>query len=195
MITMTRTKTETLATVPNVLTIARLIMVPLIAGSLLMGDWVSRWVPIALFLAAAVTDYLDGWIARTTQQNSVFGQVFDPIADKLLICGTLFVLAAVGELTDLLLWPALIILWRELLISGLRDYMAGTGDRVAVSPLAKWKTAVQMAAVGVLLAAPLASGNSVEVWAVGGALLWLAATLTLYTAFGYGLAAVRLLRA
>ncbi len=195
MTTMTRLKSEPFATVPNVLTLSRFVMVPLIAVFLLLDDVISRWVPFALFLAAAATDYLDGWIARFTQQSSTFGQVFDPIADKLLVCSTLFVLAAKDELGALLILPALLILWRELLVSGLRDYIAGAGDRIAVVPLAKWKTAVQMAALGFLLVAPASGEAAYEVWTVGGVLLWLAAILSLYTALGYGLAARRVLRA
>lgn len=181
------------ATIPNALTTTRLLLVPLIALSL-MGDAIPRYVPVALFILAAVTDYFDGVIARSTKQISLYGKVFDPIADKLLICGTLLVLAGIGELPDFGLVPALVILWRELLVAGLRDFVAGAQARLPVSSAAKWKTALQMGAVGVLLAAPMLEPYALVVWSGGMTLLWLAAALSLYTGLAYGLAVGRMLR-
>lgn len=194
MSTMTRIKSEPVATIPNALTFARFVLVPLIAAGLLLDEWVSRWTPFAMFLTAGITDWLDGFVARTTGQNSTLGQIFDPVADKLLICSTLFVLAALGELTDFLIVPALLILWRELMVSGLREYSARAGSRIAVAPLAKWKTTVQMIAIGALLAAPAVTADA-HVWEAGAVILWLAAFLSLYTAFGYGWTARMMIRA
>jgi cardiolipin synthase len=182
-----------LTSIPNMLTVARLVLVPVIALALIAQDTAPRWIPLALFLVAAVTDYFDGAIARSTRQTSIFGKVFDPIADKLLICGTLLALAWLGELPGPAIVPALLILWREMLVAGLRDFVAGAQARLPVSPLAKWKTAVQMAAVGALLAAP-ATTFAVALSTAGVVLLWLAAALSLYTGLAYGLAVARLMR-
>jgi cardiolipin synthase len=145
-----------------------------------------------LFSAAGVTDYLDGHFARRWQQQSEIGRFLDPIADKLLVAATLFMLCAKNRLgvTDWAILPALVILSREILVSGLREYLAGLRIRVPVSALAKWKTAVQMVAIGFLIVGE-AGPVEIPVVAIGEVLLWLAAAFTIVTGYGYLRAGLR----
>jgi cardiolipin synthase len=182
------------AMLPNVLTVSRLMLAPVIVASLAMEESISPYIPFSLFTFAVATDFLDGWLARAGNWQSSFGRIFDPVADKALICGTLLALAAQGQLAGLLLCPALIIVWREFLVSGLREFVAEEHGRLSVTPLAKWKTAVQSGAVAMLLAAPLLPGASERVGFLGGLLLWLAGALSLYTGLDYGKAAWRIAR-
>ena len=111
-----------------------------------------RWVALAVFIAAGVTDYLDGYYARIWDQQSAFGRMLDPIADKLLVASCLLMLAADGIIHGWTLWAAIVILCREILVSGLREYLAALRVSVPVTKLAKWKTTVQLVAIGFLLA-------------------------------------------
>ncbi len=114
------------------------------------GDY-ARWFACALFSAAGVTDWLDGHMARRWQQQSEIGRFLDPIADKLLVSATLFMLTTFGRLSAAAVFPALVILCREILVSGLREYLAGLRVGMPVSRLAKWKTTIQMVAIGFLI--------------------------------------------
>src|SRR3954469_22563400 len=129
---------------PNLLTISRILVIPVVIALLLLPGAEARWTACALFSAAGITDWLDGHFARRWQQQSEIGRFLDPIADKLLVAATLFMLCAKDRLgvTDWAILPALVILSREILVSGLREYLAGLRIRVPVSALAKWKTAV-----------------------------------------------------
>ena len=111
-----------------------------------------RWVALAVFIAAGVTDFLDGYYARIWDQHSAFGRMLDPIADKLLVASCLLMLAADGIIHGWTLWAAIVILCREILVSGLREYLAALRVSVPVTKLAKWKTTVQLVAIGFLLA-------------------------------------------
>jgi CDP-diacylglycerol--glycerol-3-phosphate 3-phosphatidyltransferase len=146
----------------------------------------ARWLAVVVFAFAGVTDFLDGYIARAWSQQSPLGRMLDPIADKLLVGAALLLLVGDQTISGWSIWAALIILSREILVSGLREFLAELNVRVAVSWLAKWKTAVQMVALCVLLAGNAADDlcgcGSVN---FGLALLWLAAMLTLYTGFDY----------
>jgi cardiolipin synthase len=147
------------------------------------GDY-ARWFCCALFAAAGFTDWLDGHVARRWEQQSELGRFLDPIADKLLVSATLFMLTAFGRLSTQALLPALVILCREILVSGLREYLAGLRVGMPVSRLAKWKTAIQMVAIGVLIVGD-AGWRVLPVVAIGETLLWLAALLTLVTGYDY----------
>jgi cardiolipin synthase len=137
-----------------------------------------------------VTDWLDGHMARRWEQQSEIGRFLDPIADKLLVSATLFMLTAFGRLSPEALLPALVILCREVLVSGLREYLAGLRVGMPVSRLAKWKTVIQMVAIGVLIVGD-AGPNIVPVVTIGEALLWVAASLTLVTGYDYLRAGLR----
>jgi CDP-diacylglycerol--glycerol-3-phosphate 3-phosphatidyltransferase/cardiolipin synthase len=173
--------------VPNLLTYARLVAVPTLAAVMFFfeGD-TARWLAVSVFAFAGVTDFLDGYIARLWGQQSPLGRMLDPIADKLLVGAALLLLVADQTISGWSIWAALTILSREILVSGLREFLAELNVRVAVSRLAKWKTAVQMVALCVLLAGS-AGGDLCGCGAIalGLTLLWVAAVLTLYTGFDY----------
>jgi cardiolipin synthase len=177
---------------PNLLTYARILAVPLIVlcffleGRLRSSDF-ARWSALALFVAASITDYLDGYLARIWKQTSNIGKMLDPIADKLLVATCLLLLAADTDRTiaGWSLWAAIIILCREILVSGLREYLAALKVSVPVTQLAKWKTTMQMFAIGFLLAGPAADKLVPYVTQTGIVLLWLSAIVTLYTGWDY----------
>jgi cardiolipin synthase (CMP-forming) len=189
---------------PNLLTYARIAAVPLVVGCLFGesspggGMWL-RWVALALFVAAAITDFLDGYLARSLAQQSSLGRMLDPIADKLLVSSCLLMLAADGTIMGWSLWAAIVILCREILVSGLREYLAELRVSVPVTRLAKWKTTVQLVALGFLLAgragdaliADIAGAAAPVITCVGLMLLWISAIVTLYTGYDYFRAGVR----
>lgn len=183
---------------PNLLTYARIVAVPLVVlcffleGRLQSSDF-ARWSALVIFLIASVTDYLDGYLARAWQQTSNIGRMLDPIADKLLVATCLLLLAADTDRTiaGWSLWAAIIILCREILVSGLREYLAALKVSVPVTQLAKWKTAAQMVAIAFLLLGP-AGDKIVPYWTQFGIfLLWISAILTLYTGYDYFRAGVK----
>ena len=142
---------------PNILTYARIAAIPVVVGciyaqAIMDGPLWLRWVALAVFIAAGVTDFLDGYYARIWDQHSAFGRMLDPIADKLLVASCLLMLAADGIIHGWTLWAAIVILCREILVSGLREYLAALRVSVPVTKLAKWKTTVQLVAIGFLLA-------------------------------------------
>jgi len=173
-----------LTSLPNLLTLSRILAIPIVVASFyVQGDY-ARWFACALFSAAGVTDWLDGHMARRWAQQSELGRFLDPIADKLLVAATLFMLVATDRLSSGAVLPALVILCREILVSGLREYLAELRVGLPVSKLAKWKTGIQMVAIGVLIV-----GNAgpavLPVAAIGEMLLWVAALLTLVTGYDY----------
>ena len=190
---------------PNLLTYARIVAVPVVVAcmywqNILQGGLWLRWVALALFTAAAITDILDGYFARSWGQQSSFGRMLDPIADKLLVASCLLMLAADDTIRGWALWAAIVILCREILVSGLREYLAELRVSVPVTQLAKWKTVLQNVAIGFLIAgeagdifiARLTGGYlDTVVSHVGITLLWLAALLTLYTGYDYFRAGLR----
>ena len=170
---------------PNILTYGRILAVPaLVACFFVTGDW-GRWLAMWIFIAAGVSDFLDGYLARAWQQQSALGQMLDPIADKLIVAAALLMLAADGTIAGWSLCAGVIILSREILVSGLREFLGTLNVGVPVTKLAKWKTLVQMVAIGFLLA-----GSAVDkIWPYttlfGLTLLWIAAILTIYTGYDY----------
>ena len=179
-----------LTSLPNLLTLSRILAIPVVVGSFYVSGNYARWIACALFSAAAVTDWLDGHMARRWQQQSEVGRFLDPIADKLLVSATLFMLTAFGRLSAQAVLPALVILCREILVSGLREYLAGLRVGMPVSRLAKWKTVIQMVAIGVLIVGD-AGPRFLPVAAIGEMLLWIAASLTLVTGYDYLQAGLR----
>jgi cardiolipin synthase len=166
---------------PNLLTLSRILVIPAIVAAFYLDGTAANWTTFGLFIAAGITDYFDGYLARVRSQQSAFGRFLDPIADKLLVGAAILMMAAFDRFTGLVILPAMVILLREILISGLREFLAQVQIPVPVTRLAKWKTTVQFVALALLLL-----GNAVS-WAhdVGSAALWLAALLTLYTGYGY----------
>jgi cardiolipin synthase (CMP-forming) len=179
-----------LTSLPNLLTVSRILVIPIVIGSFYVSGDYARWFACALFSAAAVTDWLDGHMARRWQQQSEIGRFLDPIADKLLVSATLFMLTAFGRLSAQTVLPALVILCREILVSGLREYLAGLRVGMPVSRLAKWKTVIQMVAIGFLIVGD-AGPAFLPVRTIGEFLLWLAALLTLVTGYDYLQAGLR----
>jgi cardiolipin synthase len=174
------------ANLPNVLTVSRILATPVICVLLYLGTPLGSWLALALWVYACVTDFLDGYLARTWQQQSSFGRMLDPIADKLLVASVLLVLVGADRLLGASILPAAIILCREILVSGLREFLAQLQVSVPVTRLAKWKTTIQMVAIGFLVAgnAPPALGpvTAADVGVIG---LWAAALLTLITGYDY----------
>jgi cardiolipin synthase len=175
---------------PNILTCARIAAIPVVVGciytqSILEGPLWLRWVALAVFIAAGVTDFLDGYYARIWDQQSALGRMLDPIADKLLVASCLLMLAADGIIHGWTLWAAIVILCREILVSGLREYLAALRVSVPVTKLAKWKTTAQLIAIGFLLAGEAGDMVFPFVTQLGLLLLWLSAILTIYTGWDY----------
>jgi cardiolipin synthase len=170
---------------PNLLTYARIAMVPAVVACFYFDGDAARWWALAIFVLAGITDFFDGYLARAWAQQSNLGRMLDPIADKLLVAAVLLALTRAGTIAGFSLWAALVILCREILVSGLREFLAELRVSVPVSQLAKWKTTIQMIALAFLLAGPAGDKLVTGVTEVGIALLWAAAILTLYTGYDY----------
>ncbi|HEY1475538.1 MAG TPA: CDP-diacylglycerol--glycerol-3-phosphate 3-phosphatidyltransferase [Pseudolabrys sp.] len=181
---------------PNLLTYGRIAAVPVVVGlmywqSILEGGLWSRWLALAIFIAAGISDILDGYFARIWGQHSSLGRMLDPIADKLLVSSCLLMLAAEETIRGWSLFAAVIILCREILVSGLREYLAELRVSVPVTRLAKWKTLGQMVAIGFLIAGDAGDKILPATTHIGITLLWLSAILTLYTGWDYMRAGLR----
>ncbi|MCB1511020.1 MAG: CDP-diacylglycerol--glycerol-3-phosphate 3-phosphatidyltransferase [Hyphomicrobiaceae bacterium] len=177
--------------IPNLLTYGRILTVPgLVAVMLVMPGTDGRWIAALLFVAASVSDFLDGYLARAWDQQSAIGRMLDPIADKLLVGAALLMLVHAGTIKGWAIVPAVVILCREILVSGLREFLAELQVKLHVSWLAKWKTVMQMVAFSLLLAAPGADQLLPGLTFVAITLLWLAALMTIWTGYGYLRAAV-----
>lgn len=171
---------------PNLLTYGRVLAVPVVAGLLFWPNvnWV-RWAALGIFTLAGITDFFDGYLARAWSQQSTLGRMLDPIADKLLVAACLLVLVADHTIASWSIWAAIVILCREILVSGLREYLAELRVSVPVSTVAKWKTTLQLIAVGFLIAGPAGERVLPGTTKIGLFLLWVAAVLTLYTGWDY----------
>lgn len=175
---------------PNLLTLSRILAVPILVFLLWRPTPVDYLVTFVLYCVVGATDYLDGYLARAQGRISRLGQFLDPIADKIMVAAVMMMLISsrkanpVPEIAGLHIIPALIILLREIIVSGLREFLAGLQVSVPVSALAKWKTTLQLVALGALI---LGGGFPGEPWIhqVGLASLWAAAALTLVTGYDY----------
>ncbi len=194
----TRGTAKSSLSLPNILTYARIAAIPVVVGciyaqAIMDGPLWLRWVALAVFITAGVTDFFDGYYARIWDQQSAFGRMLDPIADKLLVASCLLMLAADGIIHNWSLWAAIVILCREILVSGLREYLAALRVSVPVTNLAKWKTTVQLVAIGFLLAGDagdqlvgmVANQLGPVVTQTGLLLLWISAIVTIYTGWDY----------
>ncbi len=173
-----------LTTLPNLLTLSRILAMPLVVATFYLPSPSGPWIGCAIFTIAGITDWLDGRLARAWEQQSEWGKFLDPIADKLLVSGTLLMLTATQRISAAAVLPALVILSREILVSGLREHLAGMRVKVPVTSLAKWKTALQMVSIGVLLVGD-AGPDFLHTKALGEALLWMAAVFTIVTGYQY----------
>ncbi|MFB2533012.1 CDP-diacylglycerol--glycerol-3-phosphate 3-phosphatidyltransferase [Paracoccus sp. p4-l81] len=201
-------------TVPNILTVARLLAAP---GVPIMFLYLHRpwadFAALALFILAAITDWFDGYLARAWKQQSRFGAMLDPIADKAMVVIAIVVITGYSGMNPWLILPATVILFREVFVSGLREFLGADAGRLAVTPLAKWKTTAQMVAIAVLFLAtglafieagrPPIVGEPGLPWGVswaalankaGLALIWIAAGLTAITGWDYFQKALPFLR-
>jgi cardiolipin synthase len=181
---------------PNLLTYGRIAAVPMVVAcmywsNVLQGGLWLRWVALVIFITAGLTDLLDGYLARSRGQQSSLGRMLDPIADKLLVSSSLLMLAAETTIHGWTLLAAVVILCREIVVSGLREFLAELRVSVPVTQLAKWKTTVQLVAVGFLIAGEAGDEIVPITTNVGIALLWLSAIVTLYTGWDYLRAGLR----
>ena len=183
-----------LTDLPNLLTLSRIGAIPVLVACMVLGTPLGNLAATFVFALAGATDWLDGHLARTRRQQSDLGRMLDPIADKLLVGATLMLLAGLGRFPDGALYPAIVILLREILVSGLREYLGGIRISLPVTQLAKWKTGFQMGALGTLLAGDDVAALlhvPLPVAAIGEGMLWVAAILTLITGWGYLQAGLR----
>ena len=180
---------------PNLLTLSRIAAIPVMVVLAAIRTPATDFAACVVFSIAAITDYFDGKLARDYGQTSDLGRMLDPIADKLLVGAALMMLVGSDRLSTAGLYPAIVIMLREILVSGLREYLAGMRIGLPVTALAKWKTGVQMGALGTLLAGnPSAQYLGIPwlpVTVIGEAMLFTAAALTLVTGWDYLMAGLR----
>ena len=175
--------------IPNILTIGRIIIVPIFVVTFLIPGLFGDLIPFFLFVIASFTDYLDGLLARLFKEESKLGELLDPIADKILVAAALILLVMNGTIKNYEVIAAIIILTREILISGLREFLAKGSITMQVTSLSKLKTLIQMTSIAILLTGE--SGNKIinfqdyNAQTVGIILLWLSSFLTLYTGYDY----------
>lgn len=170
---------------PNILTLSRIFVIPVLVGSFYMDQPLGSHIAFITFTLAGITDFFDGYLARATGNVSKIGQFLDPIADKLMVAAILIMVVHIGWVSSYHVVAAVIIMCREILVSGLREFLAGIQVSVPVSMLAKWKTTVQMVALGALVWTEGAPQFGLPAFEVGLTLLWVAALITLYTGYDY----------
>ena len=175
-----------LTNIPNLLTLSRIASIPLLVGVFYVSSPLGNWLGLGILIFAGVTDFFDGYLARAMEQQSQLGKFLDPIADKLLVASLILMLVAYDRIPGIAVLPAVVILCRELLVSGLREFLAGAQVSLPVSRLAQYKTTLQMVMLGFLLvgsAGPMFGPfSTTDIGVVG---LWIAAVLTLITGYDY----------
>ena len=170
--------------ISNILTLLRIIVIPVIVICIYLKNPVYGWLGFFLFCLASITDYFDGYIARIRNEITNFGTFLDPIADKLLVAAVILILTSKEVIADWETIPALIILLREIAVSGLREYLAGIKVSVPASRISKIKTSIQLIALALLIL--IESGISIiPILLIGKLALWIAGILTLYTGYDY----------
>jgi len=174
-----------LLSLPNLLTLLRIALIPIVIIAFFHNSSFNRWLAAIVFFVACLTDFFDGYLARLWSQTSRIGQFLDPIADKLLVVSTLFLLASFGHIQGITLIPAVVIIWREILVLGLREFTSRYKVNLGVTHIAKWKTSIQMLALGILLLGDVTPfGHTLPF--LGSLFLWIAALLATLTGIGYG---------
>ena len=168
----------------NILTLIRVAVIPIIVFCIYLKSPFFGWSAFILFCLASITDYFDGYLARMRNEVTNFGTFLDPIADKLLVAAVILILTAKGIISDWETIPALIILLREITVSGLREYLAGIKISIPVSRIAKFKTLFQLCSLALLILSESIT-NLLIIALLGKIFLWIAGILTLYTAYDY----------
>lgn len=170
--------------IPNCLTLFRIAVIPIVVALFYSKNDICYIIAAGFFALACITDFLDGYVARTYDQATTLGSFLDPIADKLLVASTLLLLVGFNHIIGISLIPALIILCREILVSGLREFLAQAEESMPVTYLAKWKTGLQMTSIGILIGfGP--TEELVSLYTLGIIGLWAAAILTIITGYDY----------
>lgn len=172
-------------TLPNIITLMRIVAIPIICALLLMPIDTAHWIAFVLFALAAITDYLDGYLARKMNLITPLGRMLDPIADKLLVGAVIIALAYEGSFDNLTIWGALIIMMREIAVSGLREFLGPQNVIINASFIAKTKTTVQLIALAGIILLPLVPALATATWS----LFWLATALTIWSGVEYFLGA------
>ncbi len=180
--------------IPNLLSFYRIIVVPLLTLFFFIGGPVATWIAVFLFFWACVSDYLDGAIARRTGQSSIFGKFIDHTSDKILIGSVLMLLVAFGQLNGVWILCALIIFIREILVSGLREFLGQYNVAVPVKWMGKWKTAVQMFASGFVMAGNYGPKLVPHSYAIGKGAFLIATLMTVISGWDYLNAGIKTLR-
>lgn len=178
--------------IPNILTFSRILAIPVVVGLVFIDPPIGNWLAFSVYASACITDFFDGYFARAWHQQSKLGRFLDPIADKLLVAAVLLMLVGIDRVSGLTVIPAAIILCREILVSGLREFLAGVHVSLPVSRLAKWKTTLQLIALGFLLVGEAGPDfGPFTTLQIGTHGLWIAAGITLITGLDYLVAGLR----
>lgn len=173
-----------MGTLPNYITLFRIALIPLLVGMFYYDRPIGYLVSAALFMIACLTDYLDGYVARAYKQVTSLGSFLDPLADKLLVASVLVMLAGFEHIKGISLIPAVLIICREILVSGLREFLGKLHQELPVTSIAKWKTGFQMISLGCLIVAD-PTGPFAFMAQIGVPALWISAILTVLTGYGY----------
>ena len=173
-----------ITSLPNLLTLSRIGVIPAIVALFWVDGDLWRWIMLGLYTFACLTDFFDGYAARSMGTISNFGKFLDPVADKILVAAVIFMLVAFDRITGLSILAGLVILCREMLVSGLREFLAEIKVGVPVSRLAKWKTTIQMVTLGFLMVSDAAPA-AIPATLIGEVGLWAAAALTIITGYDY----------
>ena len=172
-----------LANIPNILTLLRILIIPVIIIFLEIGNEFYNWLSLLLYIIACISDFFDGYLARKFELESSFGRFLDPIADKILIVSVIFILVSNSIITGFFVYPALVIVIREILVSGLRDFFAHSTETLLVTNLSKWKTLIQMFSLGFLIVANNFESNLILYTGYIG--LTVASIMTIHTGYIY----------
>ena len=172
-----------LANIPNILTLLRILIIPVIIIFLEIGNEFYNWLSLLLYIIACISDFFDGYLARKFELESSFGRFLDPIADKILIVSVIFILVSNSIITGFFVYPALVIVIREILVSGIRDFFAHSTETLLVTNLSKWKTLIQMFSLGFLIVANNFESNLILYTGFIG--LTVASIMTIHTGYIY----------
>jgi len=174
-----------LKSLPNMITLLRIALIPALYVCMMYPSTFANWTAVVIFSVAGISDFFDGYLARLLNVQSRLGRMLDPIADKLMVGTALILLVGNDAIYGIHDVAAIIILCRELLVSGLREFLMESQVGLPVSNLAKYKTVIQMVAIGFLLSIPAGLSVLPIAWEIGLGLLWIAALLTLWTGYSY----------